>query len=168
MSRVLLLSLVVAGLCGCSVECDTSLGALGLVTRAEGGFIDTVNVLAAPDVLCQSRGYAADTGILHKKMELSPARWEALHQLLETPGLVDQYRLDAVSPGSEMECFGEPRRCYDVGYTVANLESSPSYVVQVPPSTQPWTVETNALVDSFMSAWEDCMERGTEFTFTCP
>jgi hypothetical protein len=108
MSRVLLLSLVVAGLCGCSVECDTSLGALGLVTRAEGGFIDTVNVLAAPDVLCQSRGYAADTGILHKKMELSPARWEALHQLLETPGLVDQYRLDAVSPGSEMGASVNP------------------------------------------------------------
>ncbi|MFZ1863735.1 MAG: hypothetical protein WAU39_05890 [Polyangiales bacterium] len=168
MLRTALLSLVLALLNGCSVDCNTTLGDLAWVHRNEDGFRDVVNVLAKPDVLCQSQDYAADTRWVRKRLALSPPRWDAFRSLLDEPELVAVYESDAVSPGSEQECFGEPRRCYDVGFTVANLESQPSYVIQIPPSTQPWTAETNALIDTFQVVWEDCMENGERFEFSCP
>lgn len=163
-----LLSLALALLNGCSTHCNTTLGDLAWVHRNENGFRDVVTVLAQPVVLCQSQDYAADTKWIRRRLSLSPTRWEAFRSLLDEPALVAEYESDAVSSGSEQECFGEPRRCYDVGFTVANVESAPLYVIQIPPSTQPWTAETNVMIDAFEVVWEECMENGEQFEFSCP
>lgn len=136
--------------------------------RNEDGLRDVVNVLAEPNVLCGSQDYAADARWVRKSLSLSPARWEKFRGLLDEPELVAAHESDAVSNGSERECFGEPPRCYDVGLIVADLESQPSYVIQIPPSTQPWTGETNALIDVFEAVWDDCMEKGEPFEFSSP